>query len=873
MEPAGLREGDRAALIGYAGQFGAPAAELAEQLVLDVEASEVARLRQSSIEASTPPAAGNIAITASMVAGIRSKAAHQPTLPAAQVSGDDEGREARSLSEKISDLPPRQREVVWLKFSLHFDYDTISKVTGLSLRNVGVLLHTALYHLGGNEGDAPHDTDVTDYALGEMNEMAAEVFGERLSGDSFQREAVVALEELEEALRSALPQAVIADVAAPAQRRAGGWFVRWPWWIWVLAGVLALSAWGVWKFVSASDAVAPAKPLGSNPTKEASGLAGETTDAQLQVGMRSDLPGSTVTGIPPAGGGSQAAAAAPSPTISAHSPAFGPNDSPPTFSPTAGPTSAGQSIQDVWHGGGGVPSSASGSGGGDAGGGVGLPAGNAGPGGGPGSKAASPDGPSQKSFGDSNKPNPKGGARAASTVTAAVAAAADNRVKSDPAHHIFAQLPGPDPKSPAALLQHFTPAFSALSASAQPTQKSSVSIKIEATESPWAPDHPLLMVTLYAGKGDAVREGRLTVILLLDRSNSMAAPNRLPLAKDSIRQLIAGLQPTDRVGIVTYSGSAANLIEPTVVAESEQVLAALNAITPSGGTDGSSGLRAAYAMARATALPGHTTHVVLLSDGDFNMGTTDPVQLNKMVSQEAAQGFALSVLGFGRGHRVDPRLADLAGHGRGGYGSANSPLEARRIITKVINGWMQPLIHDVRLAVTFDPTVVAGVRLVASNGAIPAHREHYGTRTLESDAMADGDTLVGIFEVTPSPGRAFMRVSGITGVGLSLHYLKSPEKSTEPAISVENQTTPTPRIPFVSLPEASPDLIFAASLAHLGQALNQSPVNRDDLEDVISFAELLKPKNRGFSRGGYVEELQAIAEECRRELSILDTKK
>jgi RNA polymerase sigma-70 factor (ECF subfamily) len=60
----------------------------------------------------------------------------------------DERHDARQALDQVFDivatLPPNQREVVYLKFHGGLSYKEISAVTGLSVTNVGFLLHTAV---------------------------------------------------------------------------------------------------------------------------------------------------------------------------------------------------------------------------------------------------------------------------------------------------------------------------------------------------------------------------------------------------------------------------------------------------------------------------------------------------------------------------------------------------------------------------------------------------------------------------------------------------------------------------------------------------------------------------------------------------------
>ena len=52
-----------------------------------------------------------------------------------------------SLFELVDSLPTRQRELVLLKFQQDFSYREISEVTGLSVSNVGYILHQAIRSL------------------------------------------------------------------------------------------------------------------------------------------------------------------------------------------------------------------------------------------------------------------------------------------------------------------------------------------------------------------------------------------------------------------------------------------------------------------------------------------------------------------------------------------------------------------------------------------------------------------------------------------------------------------------------------------------------------------------------------------------------
>ena len=59
---------------------------------------------------------------------------------------------AAQAAELINRLPPRQQEVIRLKFQAGFSYKEISRITGLSIGNVGFIIHTAVKTLRAGMG-------------------------------------------------------------------------------------------------------------------------------------------------------------------------------------------------------------------------------------------------------------------------------------------------------------------------------------------------------------------------------------------------------------------------------------------------------------------------------------------------------------------------------------------------------------------------------------------------------------------------------------------------------------------------------------------------------------------------------------------------
>ena len=79
-----------------------------------------------------------------------------------------------------------------------------------------------------------------------------------------------------------------------------------------------------------------------------------------------------------------------------------------------------------------------------------------------------------------------------------------------------------------------------------------------------------------------------------------------------------------------------------------------------GSTAGGEGLALAYAMAEQNFDKDAVNRVILMTDGDFNVGIADPEKLEDFVAEKRKTGVYLSVYGFGRGNYNDVMMQTLS---------------------------------------------------------------------------------------------------------------------------------------------------------------------------------------------------------------------
>lgn len=157
------------------------------------------------------------------------------------------------------------------------------------------------------------------------------------------------------------------------------------------------------------------------------------------------------------------------------------------------------------------------------------------------------------------------------------------------------------------------------------------------------------------------------MIVVLDRSGSMAADNKLPYAKEAVRNLIGRLQADDRFALITFDSTA--VVNTALVHVSdpvrEQLSRQIASIRPGASTNLSDGFLKARALLEGNSTE-RSRRVLLLSDGEANAGIVDPRELAKIVASFSKHATVVSTIGMGLGFN-ETLMASLADYGMGNY--------------------------------------------------------------------------------------------------------------------------------------------------------------------------------------------------------------
>ncbi|MDP3853381.1 VWA domain-containing protein [Phenylobacterium sp.] len=272
---------------------------------------------------------------------------------------------------------------------------------------------------------------------------------------------------------------------------------------------------------------------------------------------------------------------------------------------------------------------------------------------------------------------------------------------------------------------------------------------VAVTPSPWSAQRQVLHVGLQGYDAPRAAQPPLNLVFLIDTSGSMNPEDRLPLARKSLNLLIDQLRPQDRVAMVAYAGSAGAVLAPTGGRQKLKMRCALEALHSGGSTAGGAGLALAYGLARQNFDPEAVNRVILVTDGDFNVGVADPAKLKDFVAEQRKTGVYLSVYGYGRGNYNDVMMQTLAQNGNGTAAYVDTLNEARKLFRDDFTASLFPIADDVKIQVEFNPAVVSEYRLIGYETRMLA-REDFNNDRVDAGEVGAGASVTALYEITPT---------------------------------------------------------------------------------------------------------------------------
>jgi Ca-activated chloride channel family protein len=174
-----------------------------------------------------------------------------------------------------------------------------------------------------------------------------------------------------------------------------------------------------------------------------------------------------------------------------------------------------------------------------------------------------------------------------------------------------------------------------------------------------------ILVTAPAEGGAAVRRP-VDLAVVMDTSGSMSARGKIDQARRAAKLLASSMQPGDTYSLTVFNDDATVVVPSMDVADPTAISLAIDRIYEGGGTNLYAGMDRGAREIRSNHRSGAASRVVVLSDGNANVGVTDESSMVRFAAGLAGDGVSLSTIGLGLDYNED-LLAHLADVGGGTY--------------------------------------------------------------------------------------------------------------------------------------------------------------------------------------------------------------
>ncbi len=217
------------------------------------------------------------------------------------------------------------------------------------------------------------------------------------------------------------------------------------------------------------------------------------------------------------------------------------------------------------------------------------------------------------------------------------------------------------------------------------------------------PTELTVLIRVHAPTASQAQRPRppLNLALVIDRSGSMAG-HPLHMAREAAQAAVRQLHPQDRVSIVTFDDHVDVLVPSQFVTDPAGILTALAGIDSGGSTALHAGWFAGATEVATHLQPGALNRVILLTDGQANVGLQRLTDIAPQVRGLAERGVSTSAIGLGT-HYDEDLLLGVANAGDGNFEHVEDPAKLPSFFEAELQGLGRTTGRTVSLGVEPNP--------------------------------------------------------------------------------------------------------------------------------------------------------------------------
>ncbi|MEO1525101.1 MAG: VWA domain-containing protein [Planctomycetota bacterium] len=185
--------------------------------------------------------------------------------------------------------------------------------------------------------------------------------------------------------------------------------------------------------------------------------------------------------------------------------------------------------------------------------------------------------------------------------------------------------------------------------------------------------------------------------IVIDKSGSMGG-QKIVQARNAAIEAVRMLRDDDIVSVILYADSAEVLIPATKATDRESIIEKIRSVQAQGSTALFAGVSKGAAEVRKFIDSESVNRVILLSDGQANVGPKSPRELERLGASLVKEGISVSTLGLGLGYNED-LMSRLASAGSGNHMFVEQADNLVSVFQKEFNDLMSVVASDFSIQV------------------------------------------------------------------------------------------------------------------------------------------------------------------------------
>ncbi|KAA5545237.1 VWA domain-containing protein [Roseiconus nitratireducens] len=241
----------------------------------------------------------------------------------------------------------------------------------------------------------------------------------------------------------------------------------------------------------------------------------------------------------------------------------------------------------------------------------------------------------------------------------------------------------------------------------------------------------------------------INAAIVIDQSGSMSG-QKIVQAREAAITAVRRLRDDDIVAVILYADSAHVLVPATRATDREAIVEKIRSVNAGGSTALFAGVSKGAAEVRKFLDSDSVNRVILLSDGQANVGPQSPRELERLGASLVKEGISVSTLGLGLGYNED-LMSRLAAAGSGNHMFVEQADDLVAVFQREFNDLMSVVANDFEIHARIGEGIrpvrvlntkadISGQDIYIPLAQLYARQERYFVIEVEVDAGHVGDS-------------------------------------------------------------------------------------------------------------------------------------